>query len=165
MPHIILMRHAKAIDRLESDDDFDRALNERGQRQAREAGEIMRTAGVTLDLALVSPALRTQQTWNTVQEALGQNIEVQGGMSLYHASPDMLRRALDDALQTHSSLILIGHNPGIGALIHSLCGDVGQLQGLPPGWPTSAFMGFKLDGTSLAQVTERTLYHNPKAHS
>ncbi|WP_019959912.1 SixA phosphatase family protein [Woodsholea maritima] len=165
MPHIILMRHAKAVDRLESDDDFDRALNERGQRQAREAGEIMRAAGITFDVALVSPALRTQQTWKAVNEVLGQDVEVQGGMSLYHASPDMLRRALDDALQTHTSLILIGHNPGIGALIHSLCGDVGQLQGLPPGWPTSAFMGFKLEGTNLSQIIARTLHHNPKAQN
>ena len=162
MPSLILMRHAKAVDRFEAEDDFDRALNDRGHRQACEAGEILKSANPPLDLALVSPALRTQQTWVDVKKGWGIEVDSQGGMSLYHASPDMLRRALTSALESHDHIMLIGHNPGIGALVHSLAADIGRLSDLPQGWPTSALMRFELKDNSLDSVQSSDIYHNPK---
>ena len=56
MPSLIIMRHAKAVDRMEAEDDFDRGLTPRGLSDAKRAAEAMAGAGLKADTALVSPS-------------------------------------------------------------------------------------------------------------
>lgn len=144
MPRLTLVRHAKAVDRMDADDDFERGLTPRGREEAAATGQQLKDAGVVVDLALVSPSQRTLQTWTALREAVG-NPAFEDPMALYHASPDMLYRASRDAFHRAESVLLVGHNPGIGALAHNLADRAGRLSGMPDGYPTSAATVFTCD--------------------
>ncbi len=163
MPILTIMRHAKSVDRMEAEDDFERGLTERGRADATEAGAAMKEAGLKADIALVSPARRTRETYKHIAEVMG-TPPVDDPMVLYHATHAMLIRAINKAIEDGASdIVLVGHNPGIGALVHSLAGQSGRAVDLPMGWPTSAVAAFKVsveDGELVA--SERLMVFNPK---
>ena len=164
MPLVIAMRHAKAVDRMQAEDDFDRGLSERGVADADRAAKALENAGLKITHALVSPARRTQETWKRVTATVGEP-QVHDPMALYLASPETLERAIAEQIESGaSSVMLVGHNPGIGALVHLLAGQAGAASDLPYGWPTSALAAFMVDLKDKRPVaTERVLYFNPKA--
>jgi len=45
MPHLILVRHAKAVERMEAEDDFERGLTDRGRADAARAGQALAEPG------------------------------------------------------------------------------------------------------------------------
>ena len=63
------MRHAKAEQT--STTDFERHLAERGHADAADAGRWLAARGVEPELALVSAAVRTQETWDALVEGAG----------------------------------------------------------------------------------------------
>ena len=63
---IIVMRHAKAEQGGPSD--FERQLTDRGMADAAAAGTWLAERGVVPDHALVSAAVRTQQTWEALAD-------------------------------------------------------------------------------------------------
>jgi phosphohistidine phosphatase len=162
MPSLIIMRHAKAIDRTEEGDDFERGLAERGHEDADRAAGAMKAAGLSASHALVSPARRTAQTFDHVKSVLGEP-PAESPMALYHASESMLERAVLEALaKGHQRLVLVGHNPGVGAFAHALADRADARDGLPWGWPTSAAIACELEGADLS-APSRTFFFNPKA--
>lgn len=118
MRRLILMRHAKSSWAEPGQRDLDRPLNKRGRRSAKLIGEWMKTKGYRPDLALVSSARRTQETWSGVVSALGA-APTTYVPELYHASKeamlDVLRAAPDKA-----SVLMLGHQPGIGSFARRL---------------------------------------------
>ena len=164
MPVIILVRHAKAVDRMEAEDDFERGLTERGRADADRAGEALAGAGLAADRALVSPSRRTRETWARIAASLGEPT-VDDPMALYHASQDMLERAAREALADGAErIVLVGHNPGIGAFAHALAAGAGDNSGMPRGWPTAAVAAFTVgDAAPGLTARERVFLFNPKA--
>ena len=164
MPLLIAMRHAKAVDRMQAEDDFDRGLTERGVSDADRAAQAIEKAGLTVSHALVSPARRTRETWKRISASVGEP-RVNDPMALYHASPDMLERAIAEQLEDGAeAIMLVGHNPGIGALVHMLAVQAEAASDLPYGWPTSALAGFDVRIENKRPVaTKWILYFNPKA--
>ena len=146
MPTLILVRHAKAVDRMDAEDDFARGLTPRGREDAGRAGDALKTAGIAPALALVSPAQRTKQTWSILSAAIGE-IPVESPMALYHASQDFLERAAIEAFASFDPVVMVGHNPGIGALAHDLAWKAGANGSLPDGYPTSAVTVFKVSAS------------------
>ena len=144
MPMLILVRHAKSVDRMDSEDDYARGLTPAGRDDAARAAATLHAAGVSPTLALVSPAQRTRQTWAIMSEVLGE-IPVSNPMALYHASADFLERAAREALTTNSNVVMVGHNPGIGALAHDLAWKADANDALPDGYPTSAACAFEVN--------------------
>jgi phosphohistidine phosphatase len=163
MPLLIAMRHAKAVDRMQAEDDFERGLTERGVADADRAAKAIEGAGLKVTHALVSPARRTRETWKRISATVGEP-PVTDPMALYHASPDMLERAIAEQLEAGAeAIMLVGHNPGIGALVHMLAGQAGAVSDLPYGWPTSALAAFEVTIRNKRPVAEkRVLYFNPK---
>jgi phosphohistidine phosphatase len=163
MPQLIVIRHAKAVDRMEAEDDFERGLTERGREDAARASAALKEAGLKADLALVSPARRTRETWRVVGDGLGAP-PVQDPMALYHATFEMLQRAVLEALSAGAETpVLVGHNPGVGAVVHSLAAQVEISTQLPPGWPTGAAAAFELSGdTARLTATKCLMLFNPK---
>lgn len=162
MPSLIIVRHAKAVDRMEAEDDFERGLTARGHEDAARAALAVQQAGMTPALALVSPARRTRETWKHFA-ALYPDTPVESPMALYHASQDMLERAVSSALERGvKAVILVGHNPGVGAFAHALAARADAMDGLPYGWPTAAAIGFDLAGATLLHPS-RVFLFNPKA--
>lgn len=164
MPQLIVIRHAKAVDRMEAEDDFERGLTERGREDAARAGAALEEAGLRADLALVSPARRTRETWRFVGDGLGAP-PVQDPMALYHATFEMLQRAVLEALSAGAEApVLVGHNPGVGAVVHSLAEQVEISAQLPRGWPTGAAAAFEISGENQhLTATKCLMLFNPKA--
>ncbi|WP_270374755.1 SixA phosphatase family protein [Marinicauda sp. Alg238-R41] len=164
MAHIIIARHAKTIDRSEADEDFDRYLTERGHADAERLAEALAQTGLKADLALVSPARRTQETWAHLASTLG-DPRVESPMALYHASTSMLIRASLEAFEAGAqTLAVIGHNPGVGGFAHELAARAGTLSRWPHGFATSSAAVFDLlDDVNSMNTVHQVLNYNPKA--
>lgn len=117
MKRLILTRHAKSSWDQPELEDIDRQLNARGTRDAARIGRWLRDTGSLPECALVSVAARTRETWAGISGIIGAR-PADFLPELYHAEPDAMLEALRAA--TADSVILIGHQPGIGALAASL---------------------------------------------
>ena len=71
MNRLILMRHAKAERDSGSGRDMDRPLSSRGVADAGLVARALADRGVRPDVALVSAAARTRQTWDAAHYAFG----------------------------------------------------------------------------------------------
>lgn len=145
-PHrLVVVRHAKAEPIGPSDPE--RALTERGRADAAAAGRALAAAGVVADAALVSAAVRTQETWRVLARAAGWTAEAQVERSLYSADEDAvldLVALTDDAVGT---LVVVGHNPTMGTLAQLLDDGDGPPEvaaRLMQGYPTSAAAVFEV---------------------
>ncbi|HQY45284.1 MAG TPA: histidine phosphatase family protein, partial [Paracoccaceae bacterium] len=92
---LILTRHAKSAWDDPTMSDHDRPLNGRGRRSALELGEWLQSRGYEPDQVLCSTATRTRETWATVAVApLEVTPHIDYLDALYHASPDLMQKAL-----------------------------------------------------------------------
>lgn len=148
MRTLVIMRHAKA--EASAPTDFERQLTDRGHAEATEAGRWLAERGVEPDLALVSAAARTQQTWEDVAIAADWDLDVASVEEpLYAASTeaalDLLREVSDDI----GTLMLIGHNPTVAYLVQLLDdgnGDEEAGNRMALGYPTAAVAVMSYDG-------------------
>ena len=115
MQRLILMRHAEAERASGSGQDRDRALSARGKADAARMGRGLAARGLRPDLALVSPALRTRQTWDLVHDAMG-DVQVRFDEPLYNGGPETLRRYVEAAEDEAGCLMVVAHNPGVHLL-------------------------------------------------
>jgi phosphohistidine phosphatase len=116
---LVILRHAKA-DRAEGMADADRPLTERGNADAAAAGAWLVHSGLVPDVVLCSPARRTRQTWHGVALGLPTAPEVRYEPALYAASARTLLAAVRTSAPQASTVLLIGHNPGLSELSATL---------------------------------------------
>jgi len=141
------MRHAKAEQ--SGPTDYERELSDRGVVDATEAGQWLANRGVEPDQALVSAAVRTEQTWEAVDEGGGWDLEATLDEALYEAGTEAaldLVRDTDDHVRT---LVVVGHNPtmaSLAALLDDGAGDDEAGNEMALGFPTSALVVFSYDG-------------------
>lgn len=147
MQRLILMRHAKA-EASAPGGDVDRALSERGLRDAAAIGRALAARGLKPDMALVSGARRTRQTWDQVSDHFG-DVELRVSDSLYNASADTLRRAVEAAEDEAGCLLLIAHNPGVHQLaveyLIESAASPSVMDKMSGGFPTGAAAVFTVD--------------------
>lgn len=152
MRRLILLRHAKS-DRSPGVRDLDRPLNGRGRRAAPAVGARIAEEGLRPDLALVSPSQRTRETWAAIRGALGDPRE-ETVPEIYEAAAgdilDAVRAAPDEA----GTLIVVGHNPGLGDLAAALAGEGprGLRALLATEFPTAAFAVIAFDAPAWAGI-------------
>ena len=152
MRRLIVMRHAKTERRAESGEDFDRALTAEGRADAAETARALAAAGLTPDLALVSAAVRTRQTFEAMRATLS-DVRMSARADLYNASRDVLWRAAEAS--DGDTVLLIGHNPDIHALALSLAergvaAGVDDLARIEQGYPTATAAAFEFAGARVA---------------
>ncbi|MEU9305862.1 histidine phosphatase family protein [Streptomyces sp. NPDC048269] len=145
---LVLVRHGKAVPK-DVDEDFDRALADRGRHDAPEAGQWLAASGVRADLALCSPSRRTRQTWQLMVPQLSEPPPTTYEDRLYKTGPDELRAALAETDDGVAGLVLVGHNPGIHELARTLCGDGPKhlVRRIHDGFPTAAVVVLELAGS------------------
>jgi phosphohistidine phosphatase len=119
---LILLRHAKS-DWSGSAPDMDRPLAERGRAQAPLAGRWLANHADRIDLARVSPARRTRETWELVSTQLAPVPPAQFDDRVYAASADRLIDIVHEVPDSVRTLILVGHNPGMEQLASLLAGE------------------------------------------
>jgi phosphohistidine phosphatase len=115
MQRLILLRHAKAERTAPSGDDFDRALSERGKRDAKLMGKVLAERGLRPSRAWVSPAQRTRETWAEVAPSFNA-AEARFPNDLYHATANLMRRLIEADEGVEGTVIMVGHNPGLHQL-------------------------------------------------
>ena len=137
----MLLRHAKTERAEPGQRDRDRKLIKRGRNDAEIIARYMATHDLIPDLALVSPARRTQETWELIANGLEKAPRHIGDDRIYGATPDELMKLIGEARTAHSRLV-IGHNPGLHEVALQLIasGDVTMREQLSEKLPTSGLV-------------------------
>ena len=148
MNRLILLRHAKAERTAPSGEDFDRALSERGRRDARLMGGVLAERGVRPNAAWVSPALRTRETWTEAEAAFGA-VETRFENDLYHATAGVMRRLIEANEGVDGAVIVVGHNPGLHQLAVDLliegAASATEISRMRSRFPTATAAVFEMD--------------------
>jgi phosphohistidine phosphatase len=155
MRRLILLRHAKAEARGPGEDDFDRALSERGREDAGLIGKALAGAGLIPDCALISPARRTAETWICARDDFPR-IRAELNRNLYNAAVEDIRAAIDTVADRCDTLIVIGHNPGLHELAVELLADAGasafEIERIEARFPTATAAVYAIDDVGRASL-------------
>ena len=135
MKRLLILRHAKSSWADSSIDDWQRPLNDRGERDAPRAGEWLRARDLLPDLIISSDAIRARATAEAAAEAAGLSKAIVLEPSLYHAAPEDVIEVLNAVNDEMRSVLIVGHNPGLEEL-------VGKLAGEAHGMPTAGLFVF-----------------------
>ena len=117
---LILWRHAEAFEMREVEDDLQRALTPKGERQAQRMAEWLGQRLAHSTRILVSPALRCQQT----AKALDRKFK-----TLNELAPDGNGEALLKAARwpdASEPVLIVGHQPTLGLVASYLLADLPQ---------------------------------------
>ncbi|MEM9046409.1 MAG: histidine phosphatase family protein [Pseudomonadota bacterium] len=120
MKKVILLRHAKSSWSDPNVDDHDRPLNKRGKAAAPVIAQWLAHRAHLPDTVLCSSAKRTRQTVKRMKMVLPELPDPKVDKSLYHAPPDDMRSRLVKLPKGCDTVLLVGHQPGIGALARKL---------------------------------------------
>ena len=143
---LFVLRHAKSSWDDSELADFDRPLAPRGLKTAPLMGRELARRGWLPDLALVSPALRTRDTWRLVAQELPKSVPAQFAEELYEAAAGAILARVRQARA--KSLLVIGHNPGLQQFALRLAGagsDEAVFKKIEAKFPTAALARFTLD--------------------
>lgn len=140
MRRLMLLRHAKSDWSAAGQADIDRELSVRGRRAAPLVGEYMAGQGLVPDLALVSSAQRTRETWELVGSAYKSPPRVEIEPRVYDASADRLLRLIRETPADVHCLLVVGHNPAMEELADGLVasGDPVSRDAMDEKFPTAA---------------------------
>jgi len=120
---LFIIRHGKSDWSSPFGSDFERPLNKRGRRQARQLGVWMVAQGILPDIIVSSPAMRAKQTSELVNESLDM-VNLCWQEDLYLAGLSTLLNITSYYLQDYSNVMLVGHNPGLETLLEAICPGV-----------------------------------------
>ena len=158
MQRLILFRHAKAERTSPTGEDYDRPLAARGREDALLMGRVLADAGHKPDLALVSSARRTIQTWEAAATSFPA-ARVDLVRELFLADAEALLAAAERAGQRGETLMLLAHNPGLHDLALQLSGGTPDPR-LGRGFPTGAAAVFEVPEPGRYTLTDVLLPEN-----
>jgi phosphohistidine phosphatase len=118
---LLVLRHAQTEDVRPGSRDNERRLTPDGERQAREAGDYLRTRNIAIDAVLCSSAVRAQQTLELlkIDDQLPAN-RVEIADRFYNAGADTLINAARELPVDCRVALLVGHAPGAPGLVHEM---------------------------------------------
>jgi phosphohistidine phosphatase len=154
---LLLLRHAKAVPAAEAPTDASRPLASRGERDAHLIAARLRERGTRLDSIVTSPARRTLHTAEIVaaaQDYPRERIVVDG--RLYLASPVDTLTVIAGFDPRHTSVLVVGHNPGLSELAAALVPELGDID-----LPTCGLVALDVasgDWTRLQHLPPRLAY-------
>lgn len=145
MRRLLLLRHAKS-DWPDGISDPDRPLSERGIRDAPRMGAYMAEKGLLPGLALISPARRTQDTWELVASAFNTAHTARIESLLYAAPARTILEVVRTAPAPVETLLVVGHNPGLEMLARSFAasGDSDAIRRIGKKYPTAGLSVIEL---------------------
>jgi phosphohistidine phosphatase len=121
---LTLIRHATAQPALGGQEDWDRALEARGIKDAHAMGVRLRDHGFKPDLFLSSPAVRALTTAQHLAQAAGlKALNIEQNERLYLASAKELLAVAQELGARHQHLVLLGHNPGLSEFADQLSSE------------------------------------------
>lgn len=121
MKTLYLIRHAKSSWTDTSLKDFDRVLNDRGERDAPKMAKHIKNKIKSLDLFISSPAKRAKKTCKIFANEFKINADnIIYIDELYLASPQQIFNSILSIDDKFDSTAIFGHNPGITELANAL---------------------------------------------
>ena len=120
---LLILRHAKSSWKDPGQTDHDRPLNKRGRRDAPRIGPLLIERELVPRQIFCSSAVRAVTTAELVAESCGfPRDQIQATSQLYLAAP----ATYIDHVRWHAEgagpVMVVGHNPGLEALLHALTG-------------------------------------------
>lgn len=162
MKKLFVIRHAKSSWANMGQDDFDRPLNDRGERDAPVMAKRLWDAGFRLDAIVSSPAVRALSTAKYFADRFDfKRKDITLIEKLYHAPAQTFYDVIaNDLKEDWQTIAIFSHNPGITYFINSL--GLVQLDNLP----TCGIFGVETDinhWSDFADCTKRfLLFDYPK---
>jgi phosphohistidine phosphatase len=147
MKTLLLLRHAKSENASPGMADFDRALNDRGKKEAQAVGLLIQKQSLRCDLVLSSPARRARETTELVLNAAGLTSEVRYDQQIYDAGPLPLSEVVSQIEPERSMVLLVGHNPGMEELLNLLTNRAEHMA-------TGTLAKIDLKGSRWSQILE-----------
>ena len=143
---LVVVRHAKAQQFAASD--IERVLTPRGRADAVALGEWLAASGVRPDVAYVSAAARTRETWQCLAEGAGWGLEPQIEGQLYGTDEDGVLELVHGTPDEAGTVIVVGHNPTMAMLVQLLDDGAGAATGAAElgTFPTSTAAVFATEG-------------------
>lgn len=152
MKTLLGLRHAKSSWSDTTVDDRDRDLNARGRRDAVRMGELIRQNQLSPDVIISSDALRARLTAEAVADVIGFQEAIALDRRLYLASPADIVAVIRTAAGAASTVMIVGHNPGLEQLVERLTGEPNDL-------PTAALAQIELPIDQWRDLTVSTQGH------
>ncbi len=121
-----LFRHAKSDWHDPRARDFDRPLNDRGQKGAALMGAHIAKAGPVWDRVIASPAIRVAETIERAEQGAGASYTINWDRRIYLASSATLLDLLHEVDDEVGAVLMVGHNPGLEDVIFDLVPDDGS---------------------------------------
>ena len=119
---MVVMRHAQAKPADTGEGDHERRLTDHGRRDARRVADRLVVLGWSPERVLCSDAARTVETWSRMVDRLPDVREVLTLPEMYGAGSESLVELFGAQPDAVSSLLAVGHNPGLEELVSELCG-------------------------------------------
>lgn len=145
MLRLVLFRHGQAVPHNQGPD-ISRSLTETGRRQSVEIAKALHEGGIDPELVLISPAIRTRETWDSAKQffpASTTRIE----RDLYLATPDLILSLIHAIADRPKTVMIVGHNPAFHDISLDLFGfgDRYAFARLRDDFPTSGCAVFDFD--------------------
>jgi phosphohistidine phosphatase len=123
MKTLVLMRHAKSAWENADLPDSERPLSPRGQKAAPLMGQKLKKAGYLPDVVLCSTAKRARETLDLMADSLPKKTRIEHVKALYMAVPREMLNLVAKVPDNAETVMLVGHNPGMGSLAGWLAGE------------------------------------------
>ena len=160
MKTLILVRHAKAEEKTDSEHDFERSLTVEGVRDAGIMGIRLHSMKTKADAVISSPANRAVQTAEIIHDKISSAAEITTIKEIYMAKESTLMKIIKKLNDNLKTVIIVGHNPSLNHLLDMLCET--NVENIPKG----AIVGIKLDIESWRDVSQKcgtlTFFDSPK---
>lgn len=141
MKFVLLMRHAKSSWKDSRLKDFDRPLNERGNKDAPRMAKFLEETGSLPEHLLASPARRVVQTTKPIIDLIKNMSSPLWDEQLYYGSTETYLNVLLNAASEFKQIMLIGHNP----MMEDLVGRLNHKNSGPMKMSTAAIACFEFD--------------------
>lgn len=119
---LVALRHGKAGD-APGRPDVERPLTGRGRADSRAAGAWIAERVGSVDLVVVSPALRAEETAGQAVPELAQEPQEQVDDRVYANTLRDLLALVRGLPPDVGTVLVVGHNPGLSALVSELTGE------------------------------------------
>jgi phosphohistidine phosphatase len=161
MRRLILLRHAKTESTVPSGGDFERALTERGLRDAALIARALAKAGLSPNRVLISDARRARQTWGAMAAEFP-NASADYEPKLYLASQERIAQFVEVAAAdlAAGTLMVVGHNPGLHEYAAMLLDEADRSEAaleLHESFPTACAAVFTLEAGGAAKLERRLI--------
>jgi phosphohistidine phosphatase len=120
MKTLYVLRHGQAAPEGAADSDHDRELTPRGHAEVQRTAQHLREREKPPSLIFASSATRARQTAQQCADTLAGPPQLTILEGLYLAEPPSYLAALAARAQDHDGVLVVGHNPGLEALIYVL---------------------------------------------